>query len=335
MLESMDNSIGMLLDWLDKPENFKLKENTILILTSDNGGVTHNEIDGNPWTSNRPLRGGKANTYEGGTRVPWIVSWSGKIKAGTTCDIPVQTTDIYPTVLELADVKPRAGTVVDGQSIVPLLKGKEMAHQPIFTDFPHLMGILCAPSSSVRAGDWKLIRYHHAGKNAGSSAYELFDLKRDPFETIDLAEYLPEKVEELDRLIEAHLKETNALIPIRNAKYTGNPRSPRSNPQQAPKRPQKLRLQEMEIMAVKVGNRRVQLLDENNRLRKTHALVLEGTEWVRVDNQPDGSVMVGWEPPPKEGSARVLFGWKGGATVREINDWTHPPCELLLECPSS
>ncbi len=165
MLESMDSSIGILLDWLDLPENRDLKKNTVIILTSDNGGVTHEQINGNTFTSNRPLRGGKANTYEGGTRVPWIVRWPGQIAAGTTCGTPVQSLDIYSTVLELAGVEPARGQKLDGQSIVPLLKSKPMEHQPIFTDFPHLFGILCAPSCSVRAGDYKLIRYYHAGIN--------------------------------------------------------------------------------------------------------------------------------------------------------------------------
>ncbi|KKK54437.1 hypothetical protein LCGC14_3084760, partial [marine sediment metagenome] len=84
MLESMDTSIGMLLDWLDQPENAELKANTVIILTSDNGGVTHNVTgNGDYWTSNRPLRGGKANTYEGGVKVPWIVRWNDTITAGS------------------------------------------------------------------------------------------------------------------------------------------------------------------------------------------------------------------------------------------------------------
>ncbi len=330
MLDSMDNSIGILLDWMDKPENRDLKKNTVIILTSDNGGVIHKETDGSPWTSNRPLRGGKANTYEGGVRVPWIVRWPGNVKAGTTCATPVQSLDIYPTVLEIAHVKPPAGTVIDGQSIVPLLKGKPMDHQPIFTDFPHIFGVMCAPSSCVRAGDWKLIRYYHAGENAESDAFELFDLSRDPSEAIDLASYLPEKVEELDRLIEQHLKETDALLPLRNTNFSGNPRVSRTKREKAPNIPQTLRLAETAIQTAKNGTRRLQLLDENDQARKTHALVLEGSKWVRVENRPDGSVELQWDNPPNNDPAKVLFGWKGGATVWEVNDWTRPACELLI-----
>ena len=331
MLESMDNSIGILLDWLDQPKNRELKKNTVILLTSDNGGVTHNEINGNPWTSNRPLRGGKANTYEGGFKVPWIVSWPGKIKAGSSSATPVQSLDIYPTVLELAKVKPRAGSVIDGQSIVPLLAGKPMAHQPIFTDFQHVFGGLCAPSSCVRAGDWKLIRFHHAGIDAKSDAFELFNLKLDPSEAINLADYMPGKVAELDQLIETHLKEIDALLPIANKNFKGNPIRRRHNPKQAPNRPKKLRLAETKLVAAKAGSRTFQLLDEKNRTRKTHALVLEGAEWVTVENCPDGSVAVTWTAPPANTSAKVLFGWKGGATCMEINDWTIPACELLIQ----
>ena len=330
MLESMDTSIGILLDWLDKPENKALKDNTLIILTSDNGGVTHKELSGgNTVTSNRPLRGGKANTYEGGVREPWIVSWPGKVKPGTVCETPVQTTDIYPTVLEAVGLKPKKGIILDGESIVPLLEGKPMKQRPIFTDFQHVMGILNASSSSVRLGDWKLIRYFHAGRKSGSHGYELFDLKRDPYESIDLASYLPEKVKELDKLIEAHLKDTKALIPLRNPKFSGNPRRRRSNPKKAPNRPQKLSLSKSNLRVRKAGSQRFQLIDQNNKPRKTHALVLEGADWVRTKSNPDGSIEVMWNRPGK--SATVLFGWKGGSTVWEVNDWTIPPCKLVIE----
>lgn len=328
MLESMDTSIGMLLDWLDKTENSDLKKNTVIILTSDNGGVIHNDIDGNRWTSNRPLRGGKANTYEGGTRVPWLVRWPETVKAKTVCETSVQSLDIYPTVLDLAGAKPNADQPLDGQSLLPLLKGKPMNHQPIFTDFQHNMGILNAASSSVRVGDYKLIRYYYAGENTASHAYELFDLKRDLPESINLADYLPKKAKELDSLIEAHLKDTNALLPIPNTAYADNPRASRTNPEKAPNRPQTLSLSKTTIKTLEAGKQHIQLTDQDGKPRKTHALVLEGSEWVQVKNKADGSVVVKWDTPPKNASAKVLFGWSGGATQWEIDDWTHPPNEL-------
>jgi hypothetical protein len=166
--------------------------------------------------------------------------------------------------------------------------------------------------------------------NAKSDAFELFNLKLDPSEAINLADYRPEKVAELDRLIKEHLKETGALLPIANKNFKGNPMRSRTNPKKAPNRPQRLRLAENEILAQEAGTRRVQLLDEKNQSRKTHALVLEGTEWVTVDNRSDGCVELKWDAPPEGATARILFGWKGGATCMEINDWTIPPCELNL-----
>ena len=337
MLDSMDNSIGILLDWLDKPVNRELKENTLIILTSDNGGVIHNQVDGNPWTSNRPLRGGKGNTYEGGVREPWIVRWPGKIEAGTVCSEPVQSTDIYPTVMEIAGLKLRDGIPMDGRSIVPLLNGEAMERGPIFTHFPHNMGVLCAPSTSVRAGDWKLIRFYHAGKNAASHAYELFDLKRDPSEAINLAAYFPEKVRELDQLIESFLEDTDALVPLGNSKYKGDPQATRTaqSLNKAPYRPRSLRLPGSAIKTAKEGNRRIQLTDQDDQARQTHALVLEGSEWVRVRNNDDGSVELNWDAAPQKATAKILFGWKGGTIPQEINTATIPACELELSARGS
>ena len=329
MLESMDNSIGILLDWLDKPGNKSIKENTLIIMTSDNGGVTHKMVGENTWTSNRPLRGGKANTYEGGFREPWIVRWPGKIEAGSVNDTPVQSIDIYPTVLEAAGLNPKPGTPIDGQSILSLLRGKEMEHQPVFTDFPHLFGVMCAPPSAVRVGDYKLIRFFHAGMGADSHAYELFDLKRDPYEAINLAAHLPDKVRALDQLIEAHLTETKALTPLRNPQFKGNPRKPRSNSKKAPGRPLSLSLAKNELRVVESGSERFQLVDQDNKPRQTHALVLNGSDWVQLENNSDGSVTVAWDKPT--GTATVLFGWKGGFTCPEINDWTTPPSKLTIE----
>lgn len=330
MLESMDNSVGLLLDWLDEPQNRMLKANTIIILTSDNGGVIHLDVNGNQLTSNRPLRGGKANTYEGGTRVPWIVRWPGTVEAGSVCQEPVQTLDLYPSILDMVGVEPPENALLDGQSIVPLLRGEPMEERPIFTDFPHLFGILCAPSSSVRFGDYKLIRFYHAGINAESHAYELFDLRRDPSEAINLAAYMPEKVQALDALIEQHLTDTAALIPIRNPNYTGNPRTSRARGPKAAGRPSSLSLPLTGIRTSAPGSRRLQLLDPDDQPRQTHALVLEGESWVRVENHPDGSVEVHWNSAPKGETAKVLFGWKGGLTAWETNDWTLNPQELVL-----
>ncbi|MDP2335799.1 MAG: sulfatase [Bacteroidota bacterium] len=332
MIESMDHSIGILLDWLDLPENHLLKKNTVILFTSDNGGVVHEVAVDNiqkQVTSNRPLRGGKANTYEGGIREPWIVRWPDHIQAGVVCHTPVSTVDIYPTVLELAGVKPKAGYIMDGRSIMPLLKGASMEERPLFFDFPHHFGILCASSTTVRLGDYKLLRFYWAGDHAESHYYELYDLKRDPSEAINLAAYMPGKVKELDALIERHLQETGALVSIRNTAFSGNPRAPRSSLANAPNRPLSISLPQTElVIGQDEGSREFQLLDQKDNPCKTTALLLEGGEWVRVKNRADGRVEVLWDRTLKTGPAKVLFGWSGGVSVFEMNDWTLDPFEL-------
>jgi arylsulfatase A-like enzyme len=116
MVESLDQSIGVLLDYLNLPENRALRENTLIIFLSDNGGVTSDKIEGRQVTSNRPLRGGKANTYEGGLRVPWLVSYPGHIAPGSVSNVPVISTDLFPTILDYAEVPLPADQAVDGVS---------------------------------------------------------------------------------------------------------------------------------------------------------------------------------------------------------------------------
>jgi arylsulfatase A-like enzyme len=334
MLESMDNSIGILLDWLDLPENESIKNNTVILFTSDNGGIVHEVPVSDPKrsvTSNRPLRGGKANTYEGGTRIPWIARWPGHIAAGTVSHSPVSTLDIYPTLLKLTGCNAKDGKILDGQSIVPLLEGETLEDRPVFIDFPYHMGALCAPSSSVRLGDYKLLRFYWAGANAASHYYELFDLKQDPSEAINLAGYLPEKVKELDLLISQHLEETATLVPIQNSEFSGNPRTPRSNPEKAIIRPESYGLPQNALVPEKdKGSQIIQLLDQDGDPCQSSALVLEGSEWIQIENFSDGRVEVSWDRNLKTDQAKVLLGWSGGTTAHEMNDWTIDPFELVI-----
>ena len=335
MIESMDNSVGLLLDWLDRPENKAVKENTFILLTSDNGAVIHNEVNGNPWTSNRPLRGGKANIYEGGSRVPWIVRWN-KTAAGIVCNTPVVSTDIYPTVLELAGVPIPEETILDGRSIVPLLEGRPQESKPVFVHFPHDMGILNAASSFVRDGDWKLIRYYWAG-GADKHHYELFNLKDDPQEAVNLVDYVPEKVTQLDALLEEFLQETGALIPLPNLKYTGAefppPRKVSGHARESSNscRPKSLRLEREVFQPSENGSEIIRLLDETGTGRKTAAVLHKGAGWVTVENRPDGTVKVSWDVSKKDGPAEILFGWCGGHTATEVNDWTFGPYKMVIE----
>lgn len=228
MVASMDESLGMLLDYLDRPENHTMRDNTLLVFLSDNGGVIHIRENNRLLTSNRPLRGGKANTYEGGTRVPWLVRLPSRIEANSLSDTPIVSTDLFPTLLDYAGIPAPTGQAVDGISLRPLWEGRELEERALFFDFPHIFGILCAPSAVVRKGDYKLLRFYWAGDEPGTHYYELYNLRLDPGEAINLASYLPEKVAELDRLIEGHLQATNALIPIPNLEFDGERRAPRS-----------------------------------------------------------------------------------------------------------
>ena len=335
MLESMDNSIGMLLDWLDLPENKTINENTIIIFASDNGGVAHNlNVAGikKQITSNRPLRGGKANTYEGGTRIPWIVRWPGKVKPGSVSDTPISTVDIYPTLLEISGTKPKPEIILDGENITSILKGESMDDRPLFFDFPHVFGILSAPSTTVRMGDFKLLRFYWAGKKPKTHYYELYNWKQDPSEAINLATYMPEKVKELDALISQHLEETKALIPIPNENFSGDPLKLRSSPNRAPNRPRSLQLSQTKLKIKNTkGSQKFQLLDEKGNPRKTTALVLNDSPWIQIKNLSDGQVQVSWDRNLKKEDAKVLFGWNGGKTVFEMNDWTFDPIEVVIE----
>lgn len=335
MIESLDNSIGILLDWLELPENETLKNNTIIVFASDNGGIVHEvPVSGvrRPVTSNRPLRGGKANIYEGGIRVPWIIRWPAKIQKGTVNHVPISTLDVFPTFRELARVQPSENLILDGRSIVPLLDGRELEEAPIFWDFPHRFGALCAPSTAVRKGDYKLIRFYWAGEEKGSHHYELFNLKKDTAEAINLALHLPEKVQELDQLITKHLKDTDALIPELNTEFTGNPQAPRSNPEKAKIRPVSYHLsKDRFVPETEEGTYRFQLYDQNNKPCPSAALALTGGEWISLKNNPDGSMEISWDRKLKKEDAIVLFGWNGGVTSDEMNDWTMDPAELIIQ----
>ena len=222
MVESLDDNVGKMLDVL---EELDLADRTIVIFYSDNGGNMYNEIDGTTPTSNVPLRGGKATMYEGGIRVPSIFCWPGNVAGGTSSETLIQSTDIYPTVLEMLGLKPQPQQKFDGQSIVPVLKGdreasRALQQRALYTFFPHSPGVPdhLPPAVAVHRGDWKLIRIFH-DEEAGRHRYELYNLKDDIGETKNLAAHHPELVTELDALIERFLQDTKAVVPIQNPDY--------------------------------------------------------------------------------------------------------------------
>ncbi len=233
MIESMDDAIGTLLDALD---HLKLADNTIIIFTADNGGNMYNEVDGTTPTSNRPLRGGKATMFEGGTRVPGVIVWPGVAAAGSRSDAIIQSEDYYPTLLAGLALKPAEGQRFDGASILPALKGDVLADKAVFQYFPHNPGVpdWLPPAVSVHRGDWKLIRIFHGGEN-GTHRHLLFNLREDLGEKNNLAAQKPELVTELDAMIEKFLTDTKAVVPVPNPAFDPSKYHPELEGKQQPK----------------------------------------------------------------------------------------------------
>jgi arylsulfatase A-like enzyme len=234
MVESMDDNVGKLLDALDR---LGIADRTAVVFFSDNGGNMYSRVDGTVPTSNAPLRGGKATLYEGGLRVPCVVSWPQVTKPGSRSDAVIQSTDFYQTFLQLLRLQPEPGQVFDGISIVPALRGEALNREAIFSIFPHSPGVpdTLPPGVTATAGDWKLIRLFHEGEN-GAHAYRLYNLKDDIGETRDLAAEQPERVRQLDGLITKFLAETKAVVPLPNPAFgrdTAEPATAATDPLQS------------------------------------------------------------------------------------------------------
>jgi arylsulfatase A-like enzyme len=222
MLKSMDESLGRVLDKLDELE---LSDDTIIIFFSDNGGNEYDRVGPEKWlpTNNDPLRSGKGAIYEGGVRVPMLVFWPGVVEPGSRCSEVVSSIDFYRTILEMAGAEPAPGQVIDGESLVPLLKQTgTLNREAIFCHMPHLVsaptGMLAQPATSVRQGDLKLIRFY-ATSEEFPHQHELYNLRDDIGETQNLADQMPEKVKQLDALIDRFIEDTGAAVPLPNPAY--------------------------------------------------------------------------------------------------------------------
>ena len=226
MVHSMDDAIGKLLDEIDR---LGIADRTAIIFIADNGGNMYNYLpettkDGKKYTStatdNSPLRGGKATMFEGGFRVPCVVVWPGVTKPGTRTDAMIQTTDFYPTILNQLGIPLPENYKIDGYDITSALSGKKFHREPMFTFFPHAPRVpdWLPGSVAVSEGDWKLIRMFHQGEN-GAHGYMLFNLKKDIGERNNLASKSPKRVKQMDRLIENHLKDAQAVVPIPNPSF--------------------------------------------------------------------------------------------------------------------
>ena len=220
MIEAVDTSVGRVVAKIDE---LGLGDNTLIVFTSDNGGVAIvAQLD--------PLRGCKGSLFEGGVRVPMCMRWTGRVKAKTTCDTPITSVDFLPTFASVAGAKLPTSQPVDGTDISPLLKGKSIPERSIFWHYPmYLSGTRGYeidlpggrtyiwrgyPSTAMRRGDYKMIEFHE------DNSIGLYNLKDDPGEAKNLAESMPELAAKLRAELDAWQKDTKAPIPtVLNPEY--------------------------------------------------------------------------------------------------------------------
>lgn len=215
MIESMDDSIGRLTR---KLEQLGLSDDTVFIFTADNGGLATPEGPDTPATTNAPLRAGKGYLYEGGIRVPLIVTWPKRIKAGSVNRTPVYSADLFATAVELAGLKNTTG--VDGMSLLPLLTARgRFKRDALYWHYPHYSnqsvngGHLDQPGAAIRQGDYKLIEFYQ------DNHVELYDLKRDLGEQNDLASSRPQVAEQMRKKLAAWRQSVGAQMMTLNPQY--------------------------------------------------------------------------------------------------------------------
>lgn len=230
LVESVDDSVGRLRA---KLAELNLTNDTLLIFTSDNGGLS-GTVNGQGWrrgpTDNSPSRWGKGGAYDGGVHIPLIISWPGKIKPGSVCDVPVISCDHYPTVLEAAGVPVKPGQVIDGESLVPLLtQAESLKRDAIYWHYPHYHPGSATPYSAIREGDWKLIEWFEDGR------IELYNLTRDVGEMDNLAPVRTELASRLHEKLKMWREKVGAQLPTTNPDY--DPEKSWGEPRRAPQKP--------------------------------------------------------------------------------------------------
>jgi hypothetical protein len=189
-----------------------------VIFTSDNGGLATTEGPNTPATSNAPLREGKGYLYEGGIRVPLIVRWPGQIPTATTCDVPVQSIDLFPTLVDCARLKTQA--VPDGVSLLPVLRQSgELSREDLYWHYPHYSNQGGRPGAAVRSGEYKLIEFFETGRR------ELFHVARDLSESRNLSEEKPELVRQLSEKLAAWQQAAGACMMTSNPEFIPNPQA--------------------------------------------------------------------------------------------------------------
>jgi arylsulfatase A-like enzyme len=216
MLQSLDESVGKVLSKLDQ---LGLTERTLVIFTSDNGGLATLEGPNTPPTINAPLREGKGWLYEGGLRVPLIVRWPGRI-APRVDETPVWSADLFATVKAFCGLQENDATPVDGVSLVPLLTAGQMPEpRALYWHYPHYSNQGGRPGCAIRDGSWKLIEHYETGRR------ELFNLARDPKESNNLAEQQPERTLAMAAKLAAWREGVAAQMPATNPDYAPNPQA--------------------------------------------------------------------------------------------------------------
>lgn len=215
MIEGMDKSLGDIMDYLDAKN---ISSNTVILFISDNGGFALSPRAGKPFTQNLPLRAGKGSVYEGGIREPMLVRWPGVTKAGSVTEQPVIIEDFFPTILTMAGVKSyQTIQSVDGKEFISVLKypAKKRAERAFIWHQPNKWLTNGGPGinyhSAIRLGDWKLVY------NMKNGTKELYNLRSDIGEIVDVANRYPEKVKQLASKLSQQLRQWKAQMPVEKA----------------------------------------------------------------------------------------------------------------------
>jgi len=211
MIKTMDDAVGIVVKQLEEQ---KLLDDTIILFTSDNGGVATSE--GWP-TSNLPLRAGKGWAYEGGVRVPMLAIVPGVTKPGQACDAWAISMDVFPTLLAACGLAERKQDHLDGVNLLPALKGDALSDRPLFWHYPHYGNQGGSPFSAVRSGEWKLVVFHDPRQGV-----ELYDLAADPDEAKNLATNEPNRVAAMRKMLDEWKRDVGAIDATPHAAAAAN-----------------------------------------------------------------------------------------------------------------
>jgi arylsulfatase A-like enzyme len=242
MIASVDDSIGRIVARLDE---LKLSQNTLVIFSSDNGGVGGYAAAGVPIgqgiTDNAPLRGGKGMLCEGGVRVPFIFRWPGHIKPGAVCEEPIISVDLFPTLLALSGAPAPKDQPLDGVSLLPLLEsdgGAKLGRDALYWHFPGYLGSgkniwRTTPAGAIRVGDYKLLEFFEDGR------LELYNVREDVGQKHDLAKEKPEQLRQLYAKLLAWREAVQAPMPKPRAGFQDRQTDDEERPTPSAKKPKR------------------------------------------------------------------------------------------------